>query len=236
MPEILPSMSGWWNQRSRLTRLLVYAVAAILAFVLTASVGVVAALVVRGDLSFPAGERARPEEPGSAGERGKSPQPQQADTARSQQEKADDKRKQAAPQDKRTTYVHGVGKIQADAVETFLDSHEKLLRYDALTSGDIEKMQADQAALQDLTHQAGVLDPPQEYGEQYEVFRSAINEMHEATRLAYALAADPTSATQSDFEEYDRHTNEAATGLQRSNEILGRDFATLRDTQEVSPP
>jgi hypothetical protein len=229
-------MIDWWKQRSLSTRLLAYAVAATLAFVMAASVGAVAALVVRGDLSRPAGERVSSEEPGSAGGRGKSPQRQQADTARSQQEKAGDKRGQAAPQDKRTTYVRGVGEIQANAVETFLDSNEKLLRYDALTSADIEKMQANQAVLQDLTHRAGVLDPPQEYGEQYEVFRSAIDEMHEATRLAYTLAADPTSATQSDFEEYDRHTNEAATGLQRSNEILGRDFATLRDTQEVSPP
>jgi hypothetical protein len=31
-------------------------------------------------------------------------------------------------------------------VAAFSDSHEKLLRYDTLTSGDIEEMQANQAA------------------------------------------------------------------------------------------
>jgi hypothetical protein len=229
-------MIDWWKQRSFSTRLLVYAAAATLVFVMAASVGAVAAFVVGDYLGGPAGERVSSEGQNSASERDKSPQRQQADTNRSQQEKAADTRGQAAPRDKQATYVHRVGEIQADSVEKFLDSHEKLLRYDALTSGDIEKMQANQADLQVFTDQVGGLDPPQGYGKQYEVFRSAINEMHEATQLAYALAADPISATQSDFEEYDRSTNEAATDLQRSNEILGRDFATLRDTQEVSPP
>src|SRR5215204_2599457 len=149
MRETLPSMSGWWNQRSLFTRLLMYAVAAILAFVMAASVGAVAALVVSGDLSWPTGERSGPGEPNPTSERGKPPQ--------RQQEEAGAKRDQAATQDNQIQYVSGVGEIQASSVEAFSDSHKKLLRYDTLTSGDIEEMQADQAALQEFADQASDL-------------------------------------------------------------------------------
>src|SRR5918994_6587099 len=112
MPEPLPSMSGWWNQRSLLTRLLVYAGAAILAFVMAAGVGAVAALVVSGNLSWPTGVRIRPGEPGPVGEQGKPSKRRQADadrqeqehSDRSQQEKAGAKREQAATQDKQIPY------------------------------------------------------------------------------------------------------------------------------------
>jgi hypothetical protein len=120
-------------------------------------------------------------------------------------------------------------------VETFLDSHDKLLRYDALTPNDIEEMQANQEALQEFTNQVEDLDPPQRYGEQYEAFSSAIGELHAAAQQAYNLAADPIAATQSGFDEYDRHVNEAAAGLQRSNEILGRDYKMVGDKQRVNP-
>jgi hypothetical protein len=241
-------MSGWWNQRSPFTRLLVYAVAVILAFVTASSIGAVAALVVSGNLSWPTGERSRPEEPNPAGEQGKPPQRQQADadrpqqelqqehTDRSQQEKADAKREQVASQDKQTTYVNGVGEIQANAVEAFLDSHEKLLRYDSLTSADIEKMQANQAALQDLTDQTSDLSAPQKYRDQKDAFLSAIDELHQAAQLAYALAADPISATQADFDDYDSLVNEAAADLQQSNEILGKDYKTIGGVQGVNTP
>jgi hypothetical protein len=234
MAEALPSMSGWWNQRSLFTRLLVYAVAAILAFVMAASVGAVAALVIGGNLSWPAGERIRPGEPGPAGERGKPSQRQQADADRLQQEKAGAKREQDAPQGQQTTYVHRVGEIQANAVETFLDSHEKLLRYDSLTSGDIEEMQANQAALQGFTEQASDLNAPQKYREHKVVFLSAIDELHQGAQRAYALAADPISATQGDFEDYDRLIDEAAAGLQQSNEILGKDYKTIEGVRSVT--
>jgi hypothetical protein len=120
-------------------------------------------------------------------------------------------------------------------VETFLDTHERLLRYDALTADDVEEMQANQAALQGYADQADDLDPPRRYGEQYEVFRSAIEELYQAAHLAHDLAADPTSATQSKFHEYDRHVNQAATYLKKSNEMLGRDYKRIEGVQEVSP-
>src|SRR5215213_9190965 len=234
MPEVLPSMSGWWNQRSQSTRLLVYAVAAILAFVMAASVGAVAALVVGGDLSWPTGERSGSGQRVPASERGKPPQRQRADADRSQQEEAGAKQEQTATQDNQIQYVSEVGEIQANSVEAFSDSHEKLLRYDTLTSGDIEKMQANQAALQEFADRASDLDAPEKYGEQKDAFVSAIDELHQGARLAYVLAADPLSATQADFDDYDRLTDKAATDLQQSNEVLGKDYETIAGLREVN--
>jgi hypothetical protein len=206
-------MSGWWDQRSRLTRLLVYAVAAILMLVMAASVGAVAALVVGGNVSWPTGERARPDGPSPADEQGKIPQHHQ---------------------DKLTQYVDEVGEIQANSVEAFLDSHEKLLRYDTLTSGDIDEMQANQAALQGFVDQASDLRAPKQYRNQKDAFVSAIDELHQAAQLAYALAVDPISATQDDFKDYDRIVDQAAAGLRQSNETLGKDYKTIEGVQEVS--
>ena len=75
---------------------------------------------------------------------------------------------------------------------------------------------------------------PQKYTEQKDAFVSAIDELHQAAQLAYALAADPISATQADFDDYDRLVNEAAAGLRQSNEILGKDYKTIEGVQEVS--
>jgi len=205
-----------------------YAVAAILAFVMAASVGAVAALVVSGDLSWPTGEKSGPGEPNPTSERGKPPQ--------RQQEEAGAKRDQAATQDNQIQYVSGVGEIQAKSVEAFSDSHEKLLRYDTLTSGDIEEMQANQASLQEFADQASDLKAPQKYGEQKDAFVLAIDELHQAAQLAYALAADPISATQADFDDYDHLVDEAAADLQQSNEILGKDYKTIGGLQEVNTP
>jgi hypothetical protein len=227
-------MTKWW-QRSLFTRLIVYAVAGTLAFVMAASVGAMAALLVSGDLSWPTGERPRPEEASPAGEQGNTPQRQESDADRPQQQKASAKGDRAASQRVETTYIHGVGEIQANSVETFLDSHSKLLHYDALTADDVEGLQANETALKAFTHQASELNAPQKFSEQTEIFLSAINELHEAVQLAYTLAADPTSATQSGFEEYDHHVDKAAAGLKRSNETLDRDFKTIEDVQRVSP-
>jgi len=205
-----------------------YAVAAILAFVMAASVGAVAALTVSGDLSWPTGERSGPGEPNPTSERGKPPQ--------RQQEEAGAKRDQAATQDNQIQYVSGVGEIQASSVEAFSDSHKKLLRYDTLTSGDIEEMQADQAALQEFADQASDLKAPEKYGEQKDAFVSAIDELHQAAQLAYALAADPISATQADFDDYDHLVDAAAADLKQSNEVLGKDYKTIGGLQEVNTP
>jgi hypothetical protein len=213
-------MIEWLRKRSLAARVLVYSVAAILAFAVAAGVGATVVLMLQGDLGLPARE-----EPQPAGEQGNTPQRQGA---------ASDRSEDASQQDE-AEYTSKVGDIQSKSVETFLDSHDRLLRYDALTADDVEEMQANQAALQGYADQARELDPPRRYGEQYEVFRSAINELYQAAQLAHDLAADPTAATQSGFEEYDRHANQAASYLKKSNEMLGRDYKTIEGVQGVSP-
>ena len=224
-------MSGRWNQLSPFTRLLAFAVAIILALVMAMGIGAVAALVVSGNVGWPIGETTRPDESSPPGERGKSAQHKQADADLAQQQKSGAKQGHATPQVEQTTYVNEVGVIQANAVEAFLDSHRKLQRYDALTSGDIEKMQANQAALKGLADQASALSAPQKYREHKDVFLSAIDELHQAAQLAYTLVADPISATGADFDHYDHLVNEAAASLQRSDEILGRDYKTIEGAQ-----
>jgi hypothetical protein len=199
---------------------------------MAAGMGAVAALVISSNLSSPSGERARPDESSPPGEQVESTRHEQADADLTQQQFSGAKREQTTPQDEQTTYVSEVGDIQADAVEAFLDSHKRLLRYDALTSGDVEKMQADQAALKGHTEQASALGAPQKYREQKDVFLSAIDEMHRAAQLAYALAADPIAATQADFDDYDRLVDEAAAGLRRSNEILGKNYKSASSVSE----
>jgi hypothetical protein len=130
-------------------------------------------------------------------------------------------------------YLREVEELQAEAVEAFLDSHEKLRRYDGLTADDVEKMQENQDSLIELSSRVEMLDPPRAHREQYEVFRYAIFRLEEATAIAHELAADPVSATRSRFETYDRRTEEAATGLRRSNELLGRDYETVGDVQDI---
>src|SRR5215211_5747054 len=212
-------------------RALVYILAAALAFAVAAGVGAMAALILQGDLSLPGRE-----EPRELGDRQDGPRPQhnevgeQENAPRSQEE-------EAAAQQSEAEYLSRLGQIQNSSVETFLDSHDKLVHYDAITSDDVEEMQANQDTLGGLVDQTDQLDPPQKYREQYEIFRSAINELYEASTLAYKLAADPTAATQSEFDEYDRHVNQAAAYLKKSNEMLGRDYKTIEGahTDKDSP-
>jgi hypothetical protein len=213
----------WLKKRPLPFRILVYAAAVTVAFVIAAGVGAVVALMLRGGLGLPGTE-----EPQRLDEQQNAPRTQQRESAAQQEGTTSSQRREAE-------YVARVGEIQANSVEAFLDSHERLLHYDALTADDVEEMQANQDALQKFSEQASGLDPPQKYREHYEVFRSAINELYEAARLAYTLAADPTAATQSRFDEYDSHVDKAAAGLQRSNEILGRDYKTIKGVQRVSP-
>jgi hypothetical protein len=235
--KTLRNMIEWLRQRPPFLRILVYVVAVAVVFAIAAGAGAMGALLLQGDLGLPGRGEPRP-----SAEQADTPQHQRADAERSRQEKAADQQEEAAVQQKVTApplteadYVSKVGDIQAKAVETFLDGHDRLVPYDALTTDDVEKVRANQAALQGFTNQVADLDPPQKYGEHYEVFSSATNELYESARLAYTLAADPTAATQAEFDEYDRHVNEAAALLQRSNEILGRGYMTIRGVQEINP-
>jgi hypothetical protein len=193
-------------------RVLVYILAVPLAFAAAAGVGVMATLIMQDDLSLPVSEKLQPSE-------GQGNAQQSESQSNAQQSEAD--------------YMSKVGKLQSESVKTFLDSHNDLLRYDALTADDVDKMENNQDTLGELADQADNLKPPQKYRQQHETFNSAISELHEAGQLAYNMASDPTAATQSGFEEYDRHVNEAAANLRRSNEILGRDYKTIGSVQRV---
>jgi hypothetical protein len=203
--EASPSIGQSPRKRLPGRRVLVYILLAALTLAVAAGVGAMVALMMRSDLGLPASEK--PQQP--------------EEQANSKQSEAD--------------YVGEVGKIQSTSVAAFLDSHDKLLRYDALTADDVEEMNANQIALQSATDQVDDLNPPQKYKEQHEAIRSAISKLEEAAQLAYTLAADPTAATHSGFEEYDRHVNEAAASLERSNEVLGRNYKTIDGVQRVSP-
>ena len=124
-------------------------------------------------------------------------------------------------------YKDRVGSIQAGSVDAFLDSNEKLLRYDVLTADDVEELEANYLALKDYRRRADVLTPPEEYEAQYEAFDFALGDLHYAAELAYQMAANPLTASQSDFSAYALHAERAAEHLRRSNEILGREFDTI---------
>jgi hypothetical protein len=124
-------------------------------------------------------------------------------------------------------YLDRVGSIQARSVEVFLDSNEKLLRYDTLSADDVEELEANYVALRDYRRRTDELAPPEKYEAQYESFDFALGDLHYAAELAYRMAANPLTASQSDFSAYALHTNRAAEHLRRSNEILGREFDTI---------
>jgi hypothetical protein len=243
-------MLEWLRKRSLPLRATVYAATAILAFALAAGAGAMAALVIQGDLSLPVRED-RP-----VGEQGDTPQhreegadqankgqvaaeatraDEQRNAPRQEQKTTADQQEETASKQDKAAYVAKVGALQGNAVEISLDSHDKLLRYDILTTDDVEELQANEAALMTYAKQIDDLDPPQEYEDQYGAFRSAIDGLHAAAQLAHNLVADPTAATKSKFDEYDRRIDEANDRLQESNESLGRDYETLGDVREISP-
>jgi hypothetical protein len=131
-------------------------------------------------------------------------------------------------------YLSEIADIQNRSVEAALESNEKLVRYDSLTADDIGDLEANYTALKKSSAQVEELNPPEEYEDQYKVFVLAIDSLRNANELAYHLAADPASATQADFEAYDRHIDRATSDLQRSNEMLDRNYKTTNAAQEIS--
>ena len=235
-------MTNWVRGRSLPIRVLLYAVLGVLIFSLAAGVGAMAALIWSGDVSPSTGEGVQP------------PDEQQVESAQQREdsvgreEVAVERKDVASGQDKTVAdrgatesqaeeaeYAGAVGDIQTEAVETFLSSHEKLLRYDALSPGDVEEMEANATTLQRMNARATNLAPPEKYEQQHEVFTAAIDELHEAVRLAHGMAADPIATDQNGFNEYDGHVNEASELLQRSNELLGKEYEVIGDVREVSP-
>jgi hypothetical protein len=194
-------------------RILIYAAAAAAVLAVAAGVGATTALMLAPDEN-PSG--------GAKSQQGGEAKPDQA----GQQESASERQSVA-------DYLDAVGDIQNGAVEASLQSNGKLLRYDRLNSDDIEEMEANYTTLGDYRDRVESLDPPEKYEDQYEVFVLAISELYAANRLAYRLAFDPVSATEDDFDAYDRHIDEATSHLRRSNEILGRNYKTTEAAQDV---
>jgi hypothetical protein len=195
-------------------RVLVYVAATAALLVVAAGVGMAAALVIASDEGSPEGAKPRQAEQAK---------PEQA----SKQGGASDRQSEAE-------YLGEIGDIQNGAVEASLESNAKLLRYDLLTGGDLEAMEANRTALVAYSDRVKALDPPRGYGDQYRLFVLAIAELRDANELAYRLAADPSSATQTDFEAYDRHMDRATAYLRRSNEMLGEDYKGAGAARRIS--
>ena len=191
--------------------------AAVLA--VAAGMGVVAALTLGANEGPPEG--AKPERAGEAN-------PEQGGRPEDVAEKA------ASDGSSEAAYLDEVADIQNGSVEASLRSNDKLLRYDGLTAEDVEELKADYVALESYARRAKDLAPSTEHEDQYKVFVLAINELRDANELAYRLAADPSSATQADFEAYDRYVDRATAYLRRSNEMLGKDYKTTGAAQEIS--
>jgi len=210
-------------------KILTYAAAAAVVLALAAGVGMMAALTLGPDRDSPQGakpgrvEEANPEQ----GAKSEGDTKKGASAAEDAKEGASDTSGEAA-------YSDTVASIQNGSVEASLQSNDKLLRYDTLTAGDVEEMKADYVALQGYARRARDLAPSAENEDQYKVFVLAISELRDANELAYRLAADPSFATQADFEAYDRHVDRATAYLRRSNEMLGKDYKTTKAAQEVS--
>jgi hypothetical protein len=142
--------------------------------------------------------------------------------------------KSASDGSSEAAYLDEVADIQNGSVEASLRSNNKLLRYDGLTAEDVEELKADYVALENYARRARDLAPSAEHEDQHKVFVLAIYELRDANELAYRLAADPSSATQTDFEAYDRHVDRATAYLRRSSEMLGKDYKTFGAAQEIS--
>ena len=206
-------------------RILAVAATVIVVLGLAAGVGAMAALVSGPGSDSSGGDEPRQTE--------RAAEPEQAKPEQAKPEQAS-KREGASDRPSEDEYLSEVGDIQNGSVKASLNSNDKLLRYDRLTAADVDKLEANRATLEDYGERVEGLDPPERYEDQYRAFVLAIDELRDANGLAYRLAADPASATQTNFEAYDRYISRATSHLLRSNEILGRDYKTPEAAQEVS--
>jgi hypothetical protein len=201
-------------------KILAYAAAAAAVLALAVGVGAMAALTLDSDGGGPPEGAKHEQVEGASSGRDDSSQEVTGEEASN------------APGD--ANYSNDLAVIQDRAVEASLESNGKLLRYDGITAEDVEEMDANYVALKGYARRAGELAPPAKYEDQHKVFVLAIGELRDADGLAYRLAADPSAATQTDFETYDRHMDRATAYLRRSNEMLGEDYKTTEAAQEIS--
>jgi hypothetical protein len=200
-------------------KIVAYAAAAAAVLVVAVVMGVGAALTLSANEVQPEGTKP---------ERAEKANPEQGSMPKDVAKKA------ASDGSSDAAYLDEVADIQNGSVETSFQSNDKLLRYDGLTAEDVEELKANYVALENYARRARDLAPSAEHEDQYKVFVLAINELRDANELAYRLVADPSSATQTDFEAYDRHVNRATAYLRRSNEMLGKDYKTTGAAQKIS--
>jgi hypothetical protein len=206
-------------------KIAVFAAAAAALLAVAAGMGAMAALTLGPDGDSSQG--AKPERVGGAN-------PEQGGRAQKGASDAQYTKEEGSDASSGAAYLDEVADIQNGSVETALRSNDKLLRYDGLTAENVEELKADYVALQSYARRARDLASSAAHQDQYKVFLLAIGELRDANELAYRLAADPSSATQTDFEAYDRHVNRATAYLRRSNEMLGKDYKTARAAREIS--
>jgi len=210
-------------------KILTYAAAAAVVLALAAGVGMMAALTLGPDRDSPQGAKPGRVEEANPEQGAKS----EGDTKKGVSA-AEDAKEGDSDTSGEAAYSDTVASIQNGSVEATLQSNDKLLRYDTLTAGDVEEMKANSVALQGYARRARDLAPSAENKDQYKVFVLAISELRDANALAYRLVADPSSATQTDFEAYDRHMDRATAYLRQSNEMLGKDYKTTGAAREIS--
>jgi hypothetical protein len=138
-----------------------------------------------------------------------------------------------SPEIVRARYVENVGDVQNAAVQSFARINDKIRRYDTLTLDDTQAIEAEYLALADYSAQAEDLGIPEEYEAQHELFSGAIRDLYAAAEIARRVTTAPTSATPTDFKEYDDRVAEAASSLEQSNEVLGQDYSTTEGFQKV---
>ena len=206
-------MVRWLQSLAPPLRIALYAFTGAVVLALAIGIGAVASIIYEGGT-------------GSGG----GAEPQQASNQKDTQISAASEPTQMSA----TEYLTAVGSVQNESVETFLDSHTRLRRYDTLTANDVDALETNYLALGDYDNQVENFDPPVEYEGQHELFSLAISELYRAAEIAHRVADHPTSATQAEFKEYDGHVEAATTSLQQSNQILGQSFRTTEGVSKAS--
>lgn len=84
-------------------------------------------------------------------------------------------------------YLSKVKETNVGAVEAFLKIDEEIRQLDSITPEDVEEMENNRKKVSSNLDEIEGLDPPEEYREQYELFRLAIVDLDEAAGLAYSM-------------------------------------------------
>ena len=138
-------MVRWLRSLSPALRTAIYAVAVAAVLALAIGVGVMATIVYQRSIGSGGGA---------------------ASEQASNQEEAQTSPASEPTQMSPDEYLTTVGTIQNEFVETFLDSHSRLRRYDTLTAGDVDVLEANYLTLDAYRFQFENLNHSEEYAYQ----------------------------------------------------------------------